>query len=135
MYLLPIAFFFFFQEACLNPIYLQALLDYMQTDGKQTGSHQCCSAFPGPLLRLLSIGSLASQRVVGCLLAKSAWLFKIISTPKLLSPRPPFGGMNPRLGINGTLLESILQTWMEVRYWRLLCLSVLNYLPASVVVR
>lgn len=84
----------------------------MQTDDKHNGK-RCCTAFPSPLLRLLAIGSLSSQRVIGCLLAKSAWMFKVVSTPKLVASRPPLTPYSAG-GINGTLLESILRAWMEV---------------------
>ncbi|CUT99596.1 rapamycin insensitive companion of mTOR [Echinococcus multilocularis] len=100
------------EEACLNPMYLQALLDYMQTEDRHSGK-RCCTAFPSPLLRLLSIGSLSSQRVIACLLAKSAWMFKVVSTPKPVALRSPLA-VYPGGGINGTLLECILRAWMDI---------------------
>ncbi|KAL5103379.1 hypothetical protein TcWFU_004901 [Taenia crassiceps] len=100
------------EAPCLSSMYLQALLEYMQTEDKHNG-RRCCTAFPSPLLRLLSIGSLPSQRVIACLLARSAWMFKVVSTPKLVASRPPLTLYSGQ-GINGTLLESILRAWMEV---------------------
>ncbi|VDM31550.1 unnamed protein product [Hydatigera taeniaeformis] len=100
------------KEACLNPTYLQALLDYMQT-GDGFADKRCCAAFPSPLLRLLSIGSLPSQRVIACLLAKSAWMLKVVSTPKPVASMPPLA-VYPGGGIDGTLLEGILRAWMEI---------------------
>ncbi|VDK37735.1 unnamed protein product [Taenia asiatica] len=100
-------------EACLSPMHLQVLLEYVQTEDKH-GNKRCCMAFPSPLLRLLSIGSLPSQRVIACLLAKSSWMFKVVSTPKVVTSRPPLTSYSGG-GINGTLLENILRAWMEVR--------------------
>ncbi|VUZ43209.1 unnamed protein product [Hymenolepis diminuta] len=101
------------EEACLNPPYLQSLLDCMQTENRQGTGKRCCSAFPSHILRFLSIGTLSSQRVVAFLLAKSAWMFKIASTPKLFNSQQSGNSVYPRGTIEGTLLEIILRDWME----------------------
>ncbi|VDD80030.1 unnamed protein product [Mesocestoides corti] len=105
------------EEACLDPVSVQILLDHLHPDKKSTGTafqaaNRCCAAFPSPVLHLLSIAGFSSQRIVACLLASSPWMFKLFSTPKSSTVRTL--GAYYRSNIVGTPLEYMLQAWLEV---------------------